>query len=191
MKLINKELTKRINAILFFCKNVKYPFKLKIFKLLYFLDFIHFKQAGRPVTDLEYYAYGKGPVPKKFHEEIKEGKLPDELKSCVEIFIEKDELTGADKFTRFSPKAKLNFKVFTKREQDILKNLATIFKDAKAEEMSEISHLKNEPWDRTKNEKGLFQKIDFLLAIDEEALIDKETAIERFNSLREMKNLFS
>ncbi len=191
MKLINKELTKRINAILYFCRNVKSPYKLKIFKLLYFLDFIHFKQVGRPVTDLEYLAFDKGPVPIKFHNEIKENRLPSELKNCIEIFPEKDELTGRDKFIRFVPKVKYNLKVFTKREQRILENLVLIFKEAKAEEMSEISHLKNQPWDKTIKEKGLYQKIDFFLALDEDALINRETAEERYDTLKEMKELFS
>jgi uncharacterized phage-associated protein len=191
MKLINKELEKRINAILYFCETVKYPYKLKIFKLLYFLDFIHFKQVGRPVTDLEYFAFAKGPVPIKFYKEIEENSLPEELAKCIEIFPEKDEMTGKEKFTRFVPKLKYNLKVFTKREQEILKNLALIFKEAKSEDMSEVSHLENEPWNKTIKEKGLNKKIDFFLALDNEALIDKETAEERYNDIKMMKNLFS
>lgn len=190
MKLVNKELIKRANAILFFSRNVKYAYKLKIFKLLYFLDFIHFREVGRPVTDLEYYTYGMGPVPKKFHEEINKDTLPHEIKKSMEIVVEKDEMTGEGR-TRFIPKVKVNLKVFTRREQKILQDLALIFKDAKAEEMSEVSHLKNEPWDKTKNEKGMLKKIDFLLALDQKALIDKDTAIDRYNSLKEMKRLFS
>jgi hypothetical protein len=36
---------KILNAVLYFAKNVKYPSKVKIFKLLYFLDFIHYKET--------------------------------------------------------------------------------------------------------------------------------------------------
>jgi uncharacterized phage-associated protein len=39
-------------------------------KLLYFLDFIHFKQTGKCVTGLDYYAWKRGPVPKKLFDEI-------------------------------------------------------------------------------------------------------------------------
>lgn len=191
MKLVNKELEKRTNAILFFCKNVKYPYKLKIFKLLYFLDFIHFKQTGQSVTDLEYFTFTYGPVPLKFHEEIKTDRIPEEIKSCIEIFIEKDNLTGEEKYTRFMPRKKADLTVFTKREQEILQFLAIVFKEAKAEEMSEISHLKNQPWDKTVKEKGMGQKIDFLLALDEEALVDEDTAKERYETIKEMKSLFS
>lgn len=191
MKLINKELKKRIHAIIYFSQNVKYPFKLKIFKLLYFLDFIHFKQAGRPVTDLEYYTYEKGPVPMAFQNEIKNDRLPEEITNCLDIVIEKDDLTGEDKFTKFIPKIKLNLKVFTKREQKILEKLAFIFKEVKAENMSEISHLKNQPWYKTKETSGLYKKIDFFLALDDDAIIDKESATETYETIIELKRNFS
>jgi len=191
MKLINKELEKRIHAIIYFSQNVKYPFKLKIFKLLYFLDFIHFKQAGRPVTDLEYHTYEKGPVPMDFQNEINEDKLSKEITRCLNIYIEKDDLTGEDKFTRFIPKIKLNLKVFTKREQKILEELALVFKEAKAEDMSEISHLKKQPWHKTKEEEGLYKKIDFFLALDEDATIDQESAKETYETIIELKRNFS
>ena len=41
---------KRINAIRYFCKNTKDLTETKLYKLLYFLDFLHFKEVGRPVT---------------------------------------------------------------------------------------------------------------------------------------------
>ena len=112
------------------------------------------------------------------------------MEECIEIFSEKDEYTGDDKFTRFVSRKKPDLKVFTKREQKILQDLAFIFKEAKADEMSEISHLKNAPWDKTIREKGQYQKIDFLLAIDKEADIDIETAKERYESSKEMREFF-
>lgn len=192
MKLVDKELTKRIHAILFFCKNVKYPYLVKMFKLLYFLDFIHFKQAGRPVTDLEYYTFEMGPVPLKFYNEIKTETVPDEIGGCVEIFAEKDEITQRDKWIKFHPKKSPDLKVFTKREQQILKDLAFMFKETKGEDMSEVSHLKNQPWDITKKSVGMRKRIDFFLSLkDENALVNLETAKERVDSLKEMKELFS
>jgi uncharacterized phage-associated protein len=190
VKLINKEFEKRKNAILYFCKTVKYPFKTKIYKLLYFLDFIHFKQTGRPVTDLEYYAFEFGPVPLKLHKEISKNEIPEELKSCLEIFKEKDETTGEEKYIKFIPKLSPNLDVFTEREKEILEKVATIFKDAQAKDMTEVTHLKNEPWDKTKKEKGMYKKIDFLLALDKEALVTIEMAKERMRLSKEMKELF-
>ena len=63
MKLNNTYRQKLLIAIIYFTKNVKKPSKVKIFKLLYFLDFKHFQQTGRNVTNLDYFALEFGPVP--------------------------------------------------------------------------------------------------------------------------------
>jgi len=190
MNLINKEFEKRKNAILYFCGNVKYTYKTKIYKLLYFLDFMHFKQVGRPVTDLEYYTFDFGPVPLKLHEEIESGAIPEELKSCLQIVEEKVNTTGEGKYFKFFANAKPNLDVFTEREKVILEQVAIIFKDANASDMTEISHLSNEPWHKTVKDKGMYQKIDFLLALDSDALVSVNIAKERMNRSKEIKELF-
>jgi len=48
---------------------------------------------------------------------------------------------------------------FTPYERKMLEKVAFIFKDADASTMSEISHLKNQPWDRTKNTKECIKKL--------------------------------
>jgi hypothetical protein len=45
--------------------------------------------------------------------------------------------------------------------------LADIFKEADADDMSEVSHLPNKPWDKTKKEKGLDAEIDYMLSLDD------------------------
>ena len=40
------------------------------------------------------------------------------------------------------------------RERKIRENLAFIFKDATPTQLTEITHLKNTPWERTISEKG-------------------------------------
>jgi uncharacterized phage-associated protein len=190
MKILDKALDKRINAILYFCKNVKYPGKTKIYKLLYFLDFIHFKQVGRPVTDLEYYAFDFGPVPLKLHEEIEENRIPEDMSRCIGVSEKKDPDTGEVIITQFFPKTKPDLEVFSEREIKILQNVAMMYKDAKAEDMSEVSHLKNEPWDQTVKRIGKFKRIDFMLALDKDALIASSAAKERMRQIKEMKDLF-
>ena len=73
----------------------------------------------------------------------------------------------------------------------MLKETAFIFKDAKADEMVESTHLKNEPWDRTLKEKGEFQKIDYMLAIDSEITsLPYDEAMERMEERSEMIKIF-
>ena len=176
---------KLLNAILFFAQKVKHPSRTKVFKLLYFLDFLHFKQTGRPVTDQNYYAWKFGPAPKDLWHELKEGKVPEDFKPylSIETYISNEE----DKQGfNFKPKRKSDLSVFTPREKEILERLAFIFKEATPIQMSEISHLPNQPWDRTIKEKGAGALIDYFLALDKEASISQEEAKEIQEEREEM-----
>jgi uncharacterized phage-associated protein len=188
MKFENKSKEKRINAILFFCKNTKYLSLTKLCKLLYFLDFIHFKEVGRPVTDLEYFAWDLGPVPTKLYFEVKSKKAPKEILQCIRE--EKDADTGREKGTFFRSSQNPKLDVFSERELRILENVSYIYNEANADDMIEITHLKNQPWDITIKSKGEKAKIDFILALDSEALIDEDLAKERIKLSQEMNQLF-
>jgi hypothetical protein len=50
--IITNQREKLVNAIIYFCHNTKYCGKTKLMKLLYFLDFIHFKQTAKSVMVL-------------------------------------------------------------------------------------------------------------------------------------------
>jgi len=52
-----------VQAIVYFAHHTRSLGKVKLFKLLYLLDFEHFRQTGRSVTGQEYRAWKMGPVP--------------------------------------------------------------------------------------------------------------------------------
>jgi len=85
MKLVDVGEIKMVNAIMYFAKNVKFANKLKIFKLLSFLDFDYFRQVGVPVTGQKYIAFEKGPVPAELHEDIKAGKCSEYFYQNIKI----------------------------------------------------------------------------------------------------------
>jgi uncharacterized phage-associated protein len=188
MKLIDTAKEKRINAILYFCKNTRRLSETKLYKLLYFLDFLHFKDVGRPVTDLEYFAWNFGPVPTKLFFEIKNKQAPKPILNC--LVEERDSDSREKRATFFKSLQAPDLKVFSARERKILENVAFIFREATAKDMTEITHLKNEPWDRTLKLKGEKKKIDWFLALDSEAKIDRESAEERLQQSEEMKEIF-
>ena len=175
---------KLINAVLYFAKNTQKCGKTKLMKLLYLLDFQHFKKTGKPVTDLEYFAWKRGPVPKAFYEEISSSPKHD-LKSLVKIIDTGD-------FQKISPQKgkKLDMDFFSPREKKLLEEIALVYKYVNAEEISEISHLPNQPWDKTKNTKGMYSLIDYILAIDDKAAeeLPREIAHERYIERQEMLN---
>lgn len=174
---------KLINVIVFFAKKTKYCGKTKIMKLLYFLDFMHFKETGKSVTELEYYAWPKGPVPKDFFEELS-GELKPDMTKAIDI-------RPINEFQKIVPKKKFNSNLFTKRELDILDRCVLFFKNAKSDEMVEITHLKNKPWDKTIKEKGPQSKIEYMLAVDGcDNSISLEEAKERVKEREEVYKLF-
>lgn len=180
---------KRVNAILYFCGNTKNLSMTKLFKLLFFLDFVHFKEVGRPVTDLEYFAWDYGPVPAELYFEIKDERAPQEILKC--LIEDRDPDTGELRGQYFRPGISPDLEVFSEREMRLLEELSFIFRDAKATDMTEITHLPNEPWHKTLETRGDKAKIDFLLALDEGAKISEDLARERMKFSSEMKELFS
>src|SRR3989338_6049 len=62
------------NAVLFFAKKIQNGTlgKLKIMKLLYYLDFDFFEKYGRSITGDEYLRFENGPVPRMAEKILKE-----------------------------------------------------------------------------------------------------------------------
>lgn len=189
MRINNSYRKKLLHAVLYFATKVKNPSKVKIFKLLYFLDFEHFRQTGRSVTNLDYFAYDFGPVPKDFYQEVGENEVPKDFADFMTILPFASEESGK-KGGIFKPKAKPNLAVFSPREQEILERLSFVFKDVDAKEISDISHFKNHPWDRTIKEKGKLAKIDYALALDSNTKVSLEEALEATSERLEMLKNF-
>lgn len=57
---VSHDREKLINAIVRFTRYTNHCHKLKLFMLLNFLDFEHYRQTGRPSIGLKYGAWGMG-----------------------------------------------------------------------------------------------------------------------------------
>lgn len=150
---------KLINAVIYFCTNTKMCGKTKLVKLLYYLDFMHFRQTAKSVTDLQYYAWQFGPYPVSFGNEI--DRPPEDLAKALFICKEPEK-----KSVTIKCRTKFDKDVFSPRELRLLEQIAFIFKEARAEDMVEASHLPNHPWDKTLKAKGEKAEIDYILALD-------------------------
>lgn len=123
------------------------PFKTKMNKLLFYADFLMFKQSCFSISGMRYKAIEMGPVPINFQ-------------SIFEYLANKDEI---DIFTtefpqgyigeQFKSKNDRPFRVelFSENELNVLEKVATVFKPTSTNQMIEISHLE-EAW--KKNEKN-------------------------------------
>lgn len=139
--IIDHSRDKLMNAIIFFSQSTNYCGKIKLYKLLYFLDFEHYKQTGRSVTGMEYSAWPKGPLPRQLDAEF----TFFDNESNPDISITSIP-TNMQDMLKVIPKHPFDPKHITKREFRIMKELAGRYKEAKAKDMIEATHLENEPW---------------------------------------------
>ncbi len=183
--IITHEREKLIHAINFFAQNTRKLGKTKLFKLLYFTDFEHFKQTGRSMTGLGYFAWPMGPVPVSLQNEIP-APQPD-MEAIVSF--EEIALANGSAMTTVKPKADFASHYFSPRELRIMGALAGEHYNSDANAMVEATHLENLPWDRVYNQENKQQaEIPYELALkaDEKDMIMK-IASDRAELLANLK----
>lgn len=176
---VSRDREKLLNAIVYFLRETEHCHTLKLFKLLNFSDFEHFRQTGRTIFKLEYRAFPKGPVPSELWDEIKRGGDRD-LRDAVSIREIKDDITDELLRRDLKPRIAFDKKYFTPRELKIMARIAEFFKELKAEDMSEFSHMKGSPWRKIfENGKGNGKLIPPNLSLDSDALVHDAPTIDR------------
>jgi len=133
------------NAILFFANKIKNGTlgKLKIMKLLYFLDFDFFEKYGRSITGDVYLRFENGPVPRMAEKILKEmnGKeIKIESRKVVEGYKDQQHIEALKEF---------DLGVFEKEELLMLEELAGKWEKFTGVEMKNASHGEA-PWIATK-----------------------------------------
>ena len=134
------------NAILFFAKKIQNGTlgKLKMMKLLYFLDFDFFEKYGRSVTGDEYLRFEYGPVPRMGEKILKE-------MSGNEIQITKRKIAdGLNDQMHIEALKDFDMNVFTKEELLMLEEVADKWEKFAGTEMKNASHGEA-PWIATKS----------------------------------------
>ena len=133
------------NAVLFFAKKIQNGTlgKLKMMKLLYFLDFDFFEKYGRSVTGDKYLRFEHGPVPRMGE------KILNEM-TGKEIKITKCKMGGGLNDQQHIEALKdFNVEVFTKEELLMLEEIASKWEKFNGAEMKNASHGEA-PWIATK-----------------------------------------
>lgn len=171
---------KLIQAIIFFAQHTKHCGKTKLFKLLYLLDFEHFRLTGRSVTGLEYYAWEKGPVPVALEDEWDEFK-PD---LALAIRIKPERLFSYSRQT-VTPRLAFDDSYFSKRELGLMREIAEKYRSHLASEMVEVTHAENGAWDKVwANGEGHNQLIDYRLSLEGSPVKEHiERAAEEYSEL--------
>jgi len=159
--LISRNRQKLINAVVFFASNTRHCGKVKLFKLLYLLDFTHFRETGRSVTGLDYRAWKMGPVPLELMQEWEE--LESDMADAIDIVPEK-----VIDFIRelVVPKVAFDDSLFTRRELRLMHDLSTRFVDELTKPLIGFTHEDRGPWDKIWDcGKGNNERIPHALAV--------------------------
>lgn len=161
--IVSREREKLINSIVYFAENTRYCGKIKLIKLLYLLDFEHFRQTGRSVTGMDYLAWKMGPVPLALFQEW--DFLDADLSAAIDIVPEK-----VHDHTRETvvPRIVFDDSHFTKRELRIMEELSTKLRDSYSKPMIDMTHAELGPWVTIwESGRGNGTRIPYSLAVDE------------------------
>jgi putative zinc finger/helix-turn-helix YgiT family protein len=126
------------------------PFKTKMNKLLFYADFLMFKQSCFSISGVRYKAIDMGPVPNNFQ------SLFEYISNNEEVDIYTTEFPNGYTGEQFKARKdrKFNAELFSENELETLKKVATVFKETSTNDMIELSHLE-EAWKRNAKSKSV------------------------------------
>ncbi|MEA2092439.1 MAG: Panacea domain-containing protein [Patescibacteria group bacterium] len=144
------------NAILYFIKycNNQYLGDTKLNKLLYYLDFINYRDRKKSVTGDFYVHNHYGPTPANLSSILSEMRDSKEIEVAEEAFRDSHA-------TSFTIKKNLNERIFTSKEKELLKFICSEFLDWSTDKIVEQTHLEA-PWFYSKP----FEKVDYNYSSD-------------------------
>lgn len=120
------------NYVLFFAEKLK-PLKTKLNKLLFYSDFLNYKETGFAISGCNYRAITLGPVPSHFSELF--GLLEDQ--GFVQI---EHEVLDRGVGERFVPAKDFDASLFTEQELASMQKVVNAFTDARTKEIVDLSH---------------------------------------------------
>jgi transcriptional regulator with XRE-family HTH domain len=137
--------------VVYFTESVQ-PFKTKMNKLLFYSDFVMFKNTGFSISGLKYLAEEMGPVPINFQ------SLFEYLENTGEILMETTEVLQGYTGEQFKPRPERVFKseMFSTEELEVMKNVATVFKFTSNHDIIGLSKLE-EAWRLSKKKLISYQ----------------------------------
>jgi len=160
------DVEKVINAIKFFkLKGVNYLGKTKLMKLLFFADKEHLTRYGIPIFYDKYFKLPHGPIPTltlNIIDSLNEVENYD-LEEYAKLFKEHLELKVSSfkgyTINEFEIKKDIDLDVFSESEIEVLKIIASKYKNHTATQLSELSHNLPEYQNTPLNEMIDYKKI--------------------------------
>lgn len=145
----NPSFEKFTEMVVYFSEQMT-PFKTKMNKLLFYADFLMFRQSCFSISGVRYKAIDMGPVPNNFQSIFEYLANKDEIDIYTTEFPQ--GYTG-EKFVARKDRP-FNATLFTQNELETLEKVATVFKETSTNEIIGLSHLE-EAWKKNEKDKGV------------------------------------
>lgn len=183
--LVDRRRGKLLNSIIYFANHTRMCGKTKILKLLFLLDFDHFRQTGRSVTGMKYYAWKMGPVATDLYEEIDHPE-PDFLDA---VRVDRVQIIDHER-EQITPVGTFDPSHFSRREMRLLEEISARYREQSAGEMVEVVHAENGAWDKVyQGGKGKGSEIPYSLVLDDDP--ERDIVLEKEKESREVRENFS
>lgn len=140
---------KFVNMILFFAVNIKRLFKTKLMKLLFYADFVNFRNNTLSITGLKYIKNHYGLTPIKY--ELLLGELFEKYITYQVEYV-KTSKDNVEEYEFIKPLEKPSMDIFSQEEINTMEEVLNAFKHLTSEKMTQCSH-KEEAWTNPKNKE--------------------------------------
>lgn len=140
---------KLVNMILFFTSEINRLFKTKLMKLLFYSDFVNFRNNTLSITGLKYIKNYYGPTPIKH--ELLLGELFEKY-ITYQIEYVKTSKDNVEEYEFIKSLEKPTMGIFSQEEINSMKEVLNAFKHLTSEEITQCSH-KEEAWTKSKNKE--------------------------------------
>ena len=145
----NPNIEKFTEMVVYFSEHIK-PYKTKMNKLLFYADFLMFKQTCFSISGVRYNAINMGPVPYNFQ------SVFEYIANEDEIDIHYYEFPNGGFGEQFVARPDRPFKasLFSELEQKVLEKIVSTFKITSTNDIIEISHLEK-AWQKNEQNKSV------------------------------------
>ncbi|MBA7650751.1 hypothetical protein ES703_58562 [subsurface metagenome] len=131
------DLEKLKNMILYLVKRLDGVLETKLNKLLWYCDFLNFKETSVSITGTQYVRFQFGPVPNKYHFIFDIMQDEDLLDKNETLFQTKDGIVPGEEFTAL---VEPDESLFTEKEIQVMNFVADTFRNFNCKEIKEKSH---------------------------------------------------
>lgn len=153
----NPNFEKFTEMVVFFSEQIE-PFKTKMNKLLFYADFLMFKQSCFSISGVRYRAIDMGPVPNNF-QSIFEYLANNDY---IDIYYTQFPQGYTGEQFKARKERPFNQKLFSETEMTVLNRVAEVFKASTTNNIIETSHLED-AWKENVKEKNV---ISYKFAFD-------------------------